>query len=76
MNSKKGDLMHCHQFPLRIAGLIFSIIALLHLLRLFFDWHIVFGTFVVPVWFSWIGLFVACALAFWMFKAATHDKCQ
>lgn len=67
--------MQCHQVPLKVAGVIFSILAFLHLLRLFLGWHIVFDTFVVPIWYSAIGLLIAGSLAFWMFKAASYDKC-
>lgn len=67
--------MRCHQIPLTVAGIIFSIMAIFHLLRLFMGWGLVFGAFVVPVWYSGIGLIIAGALAFWMLRAASYDKC-
>lgn len=62
--------MKCHKLPLVVAGVIFSVMAILHLLRLFIGWNIVLGTFMVPVWWSGIGLIIAGGLAFWMLKAA------
>ena len=46
-----------------IAGIIFSLVALLHALRLLRGWHVVIGDLSVPVWVSWLGLVVAAYLA-------------
>lgn len=67
--------MKCHQVPLTVAGIIFSLMAIFHLLRLYFGWSIVFGAFVLPVWASWIGLIIAGGLGIWMLRAACYDKC-
>lgn len=42
-----------------IAGLIFSVVALLHLLRLVYSWHVEFAGWSPPMWVSWLGLLVA-----------------
>ena len=41
---------------IRVAGLIFAVIALLHGLRLLLGWHAVIGTWQVPPWISWLAL--------------------
>ena len=46
-----------------VAGLIFAIVALLHLLRIYMSWPVVVADWSVPMWVSWIGLVVAGGLA-------------
>ena len=46
-----------------IAAVIFALVALLHLLRLVYDWQVVFNGWVVPMWLSVIGLIVTAALS-------------
>ncbi len=48
-----------------VAGLIFAVVALLHLLRIYMDWPVVIGDWSVPMWVSWIALVVAGILAIW-----------
>jgi hypothetical protein len=47
-----------------VAGIIFIIIALLHLLRIIYGWEAVIGGWVVPKWISWVALVVAGDLGF------------
>ncbi|MBI2137588.1 hypothetical protein HYU12_03655 [Candidatus Woesearchaeota archaeon] len=53
-----------------VAGIIFLVIAVLHLLRAVLGWSAVIGSFNVPVWFSWIAVFAAAFLAYSGFKLA------
>ena len=46
-----------------LAVALFALIAIAHLLRLFTGWEVIVGGFVVPVWFSWLGLIIAGGLA-------------
>ena len=39
-----------------IASVIFGVVALFHVLRIFLGWPAVIGGWTVPMWFSWIGL--------------------
>jgi hypothetical protein len=48
----------------RIAGVIFAIVALCHLLRIVMGWPLVIADWTVPMWLSWIGLVVAGALSY------------
>ena len=42
-----------------IAGLVFSLVALGHLLRLVYSWPVHMAEWSVPMWASWSGLLVA-----------------
>jgi uncharacterized integral membrane protein len=53
-----------------ISGIIFSLVTLLHALRLLRNWHVVIGDFTVPAWISWLGAIVAGYLAYQGFRLA------
>lgn len=61
------------RLPLIIAGIIFTIVALLHLVRVIYDWQITIADYMVPMYFSYIGVVVAAILAIWMFTTAAKD---
>jgi hypothetical protein len=46
-----------------VAGVIFALVALLHVLRLFMGWPMVIGSWSVPMWLSWAGLIIAGGLS-------------
>jgi hypothetical protein len=47
-----------------VSGIVFTIVAVVHLLRLFMGWPVVVGTWAAPTWLSWLGLLVAGALSY------------
>lgn len=47
-----------------ITATLFSLIALLHVLRLLLGWQVTIGDVVAPLWVSWIGLAIAGYLAY------------
>ena len=53
---------------LRIAGAVFGVVAILHVLRLLLGWQAVIGGYTFPMWFSWVGSFVAGFLAYEGFR--------
>ncbi|HEY9016185.1 MAG TPA: hypothetical protein VIM84_14115 [Gemmatimonadales bacterium] len=53
---------------LQISGILFGVIALAHLLRIFQHWPIALGSHAVPLWVSWLGLFVAGGLSIWALR--------
>ena len=55
---------------LSVAGAIFVVIAVLHLLRAILGWNAVIGSFAVPLWLSWVAVVVAAFLAYSAFKLA------
>jgi hypothetical protein len=46
-----------------IAGLIFAVVALFHLVRIFAEWNLIIGDWSVPKSVSWVALIVAGGLA-------------
>jgi len=53
---------------LKTVGVIFSLIAVLHFLRLVFGWEAVIGGWMLPTWLSVVALVVALVLAYKAFK--------
>jgi len=47
-----------------IASVVFGLVALFHVLRIFLGWPAVIGAWMVPMWLSWIGLVVAGGLSY------------
>ena len=50
------------------AGVIFALVAVLHLLRLMFGWQAVIGGWDVPTWVSCLALVLSGYLAYSSFK--------
>ena len=59
---------------LLIAGIIFALVAILHLYRLTYQVVIFFGTYMVPIWVSLPGFIVALLLSIWMFVARSAKR--
>ena len=47
-----------------VVGLIFLLIAVMHVLRLALKWDVVLNDRSVPMWVSWLALVIAGFLAF------------
>jgi len=56
---------------LLIAGVIFVIVSLLHLVRLILKLEVRMGKFSVPQWVSIFGFVFPLLLALWMFSLVT-----
>jgi hypothetical protein len=56
-----------------VAGVIFAVVALFHLARIYMAWPVMIGDWSVPMWVSWIGLVVAGGLAFFGLRLAERD---
>jgi hypothetical protein len=46
-----------------IAIIVFTIIAFIHLLRLFFGWEVTISGMILPIWISAPGFLIALGLA-------------
>jgi len=57
-----------------VTAVIFSLIALLHLVRIIFGWSAMLGSWSVPMWLSWVALIVTGALAYFGFSLATQSS--
>lgn len=49
----------------RLTGVIFLLIAVLHLLRILYGWSAVIGGWAMPLWLSWVALIIGAYLAWW-----------
>jgi hypothetical protein len=47
-----------------IAGAVFGIVALAHLLRIFLALSVTIGDWAVPIWASWLAVIVAGGLSY------------
>ncbi len=54
---------------LKVAGVIFLLVSIMHLLRLIFRVSLVVAGFTVPLWFSVLGVIFPLLLSLWMFKS-------
>lgn len=52
---------------LKLVGVIFLIIALVHLLRLAFGWTLIVGEANIPLWLSWLGVIIPGYLSYCSF---------
>ncbi len=57
-----------------IAVVVFTIVAVLHLLRIFMGWEVVVGGTVIPMWASYLGLIIAGGLAFLLWRECRQVK--
>ena len=44
-------------------GVIFAVVALFHLVRIFMEWTVIIRDWSIPMWVSWIAVVVAGGLA-------------
>lgn len=61
------------KIPLRVAGVVFTIVALAHLLRIIFLPTISIEGYLFPVSFNYIGFIITLVLAIWMFAASSSN---
>jgi len=54
----------------KLAVAIFSLVALIHVLRLVFDWQVTISNYLIPMWVSIVGAIVAAVLAVTVKKEA------
>ncbi len=54
-----------------VAGIVFGIVALVHVFRLVYKTEIRVAGKIVPIWLSVVGFVLALILSVWMFMAGT-----
>ena len=57
-----------------ISAIVFALVALLHLVRLFTHWSFQIGAVTVPLWGSWLGLLIGATLSIWAFRLLSQWK--
>lgn len=58
----------------RTVSVIFGVLALAHAARVYYGWEAQVGDYVIPVWFSWVAVFVAGYLAVRGWQFADRKK--
>jgi hypothetical protein len=56
-----------------IAAFVFLGVGIIHGLRLMYDWGVMVGQVVVPMWVSWVAVLLCAYLTFQGFKMARHS---
>jgi hypothetical protein len=51
-----------------LAVMVFSVVALVHLLRLLFHWQVALNGAILPQWASIVGFIIAAGLAIMVWK--------
>ena len=51
-----------------VAGVIFLVIAIMHVLRLVLKWEAIVNGRTMPMWVSWVGVLIAGCLAYEGFR--------
>ena len=57
-----------------MAGAVFSLIMVLHVLRLLFGWEVVIGGWNVPLWVSWVAIAVSGYFAYTAFRVGRSSE--
>ena len=60
-------------FALKIAGTIFFLISILHLLRLVFKIEVIIGGYIVPFYLSAAGFIATFLLGWWMLNVTRKE---
>ena len=56
-----------------IIGIIFTVLGILHLLRIIFSWYVNIENFQVPMWFSYIAVLFSIILSYHAFKLSNKQ---
>jgi hypothetical protein len=59
---------------LKVSGVIFLLMAIMHLLRVILKIEVIIAGIVVPIWASAFGFVVLLLLALWMFRSVKAQK--
>jgi len=59
---------------LQISGVVFGVIALLHVARLLLGWPAQIADWPGPLWISWLAIPAAGVFSFWAFRLAGQAR--
>lgn len=59
---------------LLVAGTVFGVVAVAHLMRIFFGADLTIGGWQAPLWLSWLGTAITAYLSYMSFRLAAHIK--
>jgi hypothetical protein len=66
--------MNSQQMGLRVASVIFAIVAILHVVRLVRHTAVTFGSHVIPMGLSWVAIIVGAILCIWMWRLSSAAR--
>ncbi len=66
--------MSSQQMGLRVASLIFALVAILHVVRIVRHTAVTFGRHVVPMGLSWVAIVVGVILCIWMWRLSSAAR--
>lgn len=66
--------MNSQRTGLRLASLIFAIVAIAHAVRVFMHAPITIGRHVVPMELSWVALIFSAVLCIWMWRLSSAAR--
>lgn len=61
------------KYAARIAILVFSLVALAHLLRFIFRIEVIVGGIVIPLWLSLLGTFITALIAVLLWREVRRN---
>jgi len=61
-----------HKMYCVVSGVVFLLVALTHLTRLVYGWHIQIENTIIPMWASWIGFILTAVLSTWAFYVSSR----
>jgi len=73
-NPAKEEIEMNARTYLMISGVIFGLVAILHLIRVINGWAFLVGSWSVPMWASWLGTAVPAVLCLWAFRLASRPS--
>lgn len=76
MHEKGQHCQKSHHLPVIISGILFVIIALIHIWRIFMGWSVTVDGQEIPMWASIVGAIVTGLMAVWIFCACRCKKCH
>ncbi len=74
ISTHKTIIMNSKNVWLRIAGTIFGVVAILHLLRIITSVPVLIGGWSLPVCVNWMGLVATVFLCIWLWRISNSGK--
>ena len=59
---------------LRVAGTIFGLVGILHLLRIITDAPVLIAEWSMPMWVNWLGALGASLMCGWMWRLSSEKE--
>ena len=66
--------MNSQQMGLRVASLVFALVAIFHIIRLFRHTAVTVGSHVVPMGLSWAAIVLGVVLCLWMWRLSSATR--